>query len=271
MKMNNIFLSNVLLKTISDNRLSILWWSIGIALFNLMVMGFYPSFGQNADYSQLLHSLSPEMVKVFLGSLSNTPAAYLDGKLYFMILPFIFLAFNALFGSATIAEEEKSGLLDLQLSTQIPRWRLLLEKFGAMVLLNIILGFVSFISVWIGAIAVNASLNMWHVFDVSLSLVAFGMFFGGLAIGISAITGNKQISLGITGGFGFASYLLNALAPLSAKYAHLQKLSPFYYYIEHDPLVHGLKIGDFSVLIIFAIIFLIIGLIFFQRRDLVTN
>jgi len=269
--MNNIFLKNVLLKTISDNRSSVLWWSIGIILFNLMVMGFYPSFGHNASYTQLLHSMSPEMIKVFLGSLSNTPAAYLDGKLYFMILPFIFLAFNALFGSATIVEEEKSGLLDLQLSTQIPRWRILLEKFGAMILLNLILGFVSFVSVWLGAVIVSADLNMWHVFDVSLSLVGFGIFFGGLAIGISAVTGSKQISLGITGGLGFASYLLNALAPLSAKYAHLQKLSPFYYYIEHDPLVHGLKVGDFSVLIIFAIIFLIIGLIFFQKRDLVTN
>lgn len=269
--MNNIFLSNVLLKILNDNRLSILWWSIGIILFNLMVMAFYPSFGDNASYSQLVNSLPPDLVKVFLGSLGSGPEVYLDGKLYFMILPFMFLAFNMLFGSDTIATEEKNGLLDLVLSTPIPRWKLLLEKFGAMIALNIILGFVSFISVWLGAIAVDASLNTWHILAVSVSLTGLGIFFGGLAIGISAVTGNKQISLGITGAVGVVAYLLNALAPLSTDYSHYQKLSPFYYYINHDPLVKGLNIGDFSVLIIFAIIFLIIGLIIFQRRDLVTN
>lgn len=269
--MTNIFLKNVLLKTLSDNRLSILWWSIGIILFNLMVMAFYPSFSDNAQYVGLIKSLPTELVKVFLGSLGSGPEVYLNGKLYFMILPFIFLVFNMLFGSETIANEEKSGQLDLVLSTPIPRWKLLLEKFGAMIALNIILGFVSFISVWLGAIAVSASLNIWYVLAVSISLTGFGIFFGALAIGISAATGNKQISLGITGGFGVAAYMLNALAPLSAKYVHYQKLSPFYYYIEHDPLVNGLSIGDFLVLIIFAIIFIIIGLVVFQRRDLLTN
>jgi len=269
--MDNIFLRNVFLKTLNDNRFSLLWWSIGIILFNLMVVAFYPSFGNNVGYEQLLQSLPPDLVKVFLGGFDTGPEVYLNGNLYFLVLPFIFLAFNMFFGSETIAKEEKTGSLDLVLSAPISRWKLLLEKFGAMIVLNIILGFASFISVYLGAIAINTTLNTWNVLSVSISLIGLGIFFGGLAISISAITGNRQASLGITGAVGVGAYLLNSLAPLSSNYSLYQKFSPFYYYINNDPLLNGLKIEDFSVLIIFAIIFLVIGLIIFQRRDLVTN
>lgn len=269
--MNNIFLKNVLLKTLTDNRLTILWWSIGITLFNLLVMGFYPSFGDNTQYLDLVKQMPPALVKGFIGEVGLGPATYLNGKLYLMILPFIFIIFNILFGSQTLADEEKKGTLDLVLSTQIPRWRLVLEKFLALIVLNIILGFVSFISVMGGAVAVNATLNAGHVLAISLSLTALGILFGSLAMGIAAICGNKQISLGLAGAVAVATYMLNALAPLSTQYAHLQKLSPFYYYLEHNPLVNGLKFGDFSVLIICAIVFIIIGLFVFQKRDLVTN
>jgi len=270
--MNNIFLKNVFLKTIKDNKFQLLGWSIGIILYILMIMSFYKSLGNTADYTQLVSSFSPDMLKMFMmDSGSNGQLSFLNGELYSLMLPFFFLIFNTLFASGTIASDEKNGQLDLVLSTPIPRWRLLLEKYGAMIIFNLILGLVSFLGVWIGTIGFNLSLNMWNVAAISLSLTGFGIFFGALGICTSAVFGNKQISMGITGGFGVISYIAHTMALLSSDYTNFDKLSPFYYYINNNPLINGLDIGYFSVLIISAIVFLIIGLIVFQRRDLVTN
>lgn len=270
--MNNIFLKNVFLKTLKDNKFSLLAWSVGIILYILMIMSFYQSLGNTADYTQLVSSFSPEMLKMFMmeGG-ANSKVSFLNGELYSLMIPFFFLIFNVLFASGTIATEEKNGILDLVLSTQIPRWKLLLEKFGAMLVFNLILGLMSFLGIWIGTIAFNVSLDMWNFAAISLSLTGFGIFFGSLGICTSAIFGNKQLSLGITGGFGVLAYILHTMALLSTDYANIQKISPFYYYINSNPLINGLNVGDFSVLIISAIVFLIIGLLIFQRRDLVTN
>jgi ABC-2 type transport system permease protein len=272
MEMNNIFLKNVLLKTLNDNRFQVLAWSIGILLYILMIMSFYQSLGDSTDYAELIATFSPEIMKMFMmDTIAYGPISFLNGQLYSLMLPLFFIIFNTLFASGAIATEEKKGQLDLILSTPIPRWKFLLEKFVAMLIFNLILGFISFLGIWLGAIVVDASLNMWHVAAVSISLIGLGIFFGGLGICASGVTGNKQISLGITGGFGVLSYMLHTMALLSTDYTSYQRISPFYYYINNNPLVNGLDIIDFSVLIISAIVFLIIALIIFQRRDLVTN
>lgn len=270
--MNNIFLKNVFLKDLMDSRMTAIWWSLAIIIFNLMVMGFYPSFANNTYYSHLLQTLPPALSKVFLGNIDGIsgPLTYLDGKLFALVLPFVFLFFNMFNSSEAIALEEKNGSLDLLLSTPIQRWKLLLEKFAAMIIMNLILGIFSYLSIIAGGILVNASLNPWHIWDVSLSLIGLGIFFGSLAVSLSAITGNRQISLGITGAVGIGTYMLNALAPLSTNLVNYQKLSPFYYYSNNVPIVNGIDWGNFSVLIMVSLIFLILGMMVFQKRDITS-
>lgn len=266
----NIFLHNIFLKTLKEKRFTLLWWSFGIITLDLMILAFYPSIANNPQFNQILLTLPPALFKAFMGNITDITSVegYLNSKLLFLMMPFIFLAFNMFFGSESIAREEKRCTLDLLLSTPITRWRILVEKFGSMIVLNIILGLAVFISLWLGAVIFNIDINPWRLIDISISLMVLGTFFGALAMALSSATGRRQISLGITGAVGIAAYLLNALAPEVKELADYQNLSVFYYYVENNPLINGLDWWHVLVLVAFSLLLLVLGSIIFEKRDL---
>lgn len=268
--MKSLFLSNVFLKTLRDKRFTLLWWSVGIIALDLMIMAFYPSIADNPQINQILLTLPPTLSKAFMGNISDITSVegYLNTKLLFLMMPFIFLAFNMFFGSESIAREEKHWTLDLLLSTPITRWRILVEKFASMIVLNIVLGLAVFLSLWVGAVLFNIDVNPGRLLDISISLTLLGIFFGALSMALSSATGRRQISLGVTGAVGVAAYLLNALAPEVNELADYQNLSVFYYYAENNPLVNGLDWWHVTVLVALSLLLLLLGMFVFERRDL---
>jgi hypothetical protein len=69
-------------------------------------------------------------------------------------------------------------------------------------------------------------------------------------------------------GVALATYLLNAVAPLSDTAAAFAKASPFYYHVSSEPLVTGMPWGHGAVLagVSAGLVALSMGL--FQRRDI---
>lgn len=92
----------------------------------------------------------------------------------------MFLGFNLLLGSESIAREERRGTLDLILSNPLPRWRIVLEKFASIMLLNAVLGLAVLLSLVVGAWMVDMNISAWNLFDVSISLVVLEYFLGHL-------------------------------------------------------------------------------------------
>jgi ABC-2 type transport system permease protein len=266
----NLFLSNIFFKTLKDKRFTLFWWSVGIIALDLMIMAFYPSIANNPQFNQILLTLPPTLSKAFMGNISDITSVegYLNSKLLFLMMPFIFLAFNMFLGSESIAREEKHWTLDLLLSTPITRWRVVGEKFASLVVLNVMLGLAVFLSLWAGVILVNVDINPWRLLDISISLMVLGTFFGALSMALSSATGRQQISAGVTGAVGVAAYLLNALAPEVKELADYQNLSVFYYYAENNPLVNGLEWWHVTVLVAFSLVLLFLGIAVFKRRDL---
>jgi ABC-2 type transport system permease protein len=63
-------------------------------------------------------------------------------------------------------------------------------------------------------------------------------------------------------------YFANNLAPQVPGLGWAQRLSPFYYYLEGQPLANGLRLADCAVLLGAAVVLAVLGLAGFQRRDL---
>lgn len=266
-----MMLRNIFLKSLWDKRYSLVWWGSGVILFVLMVMLFYPSVN-TTDYDLILQSIDPNLLKIFVGNITsfNSPEGYLNSQLFFMIMPFIFLAFSVLLGSEILAREEKKGTLELLLSAPISRWRVVLEKFAALTVANIILGMVLFLSLLASAWWVDMNIDTIRLWDVSIALILFGLFFGGLSLALTCIQGNRELSMGIAGGLGVVSYFLNALAPVVSELEPYQELSVFYYYIGNDPLLNGLDWWHGAVLLISTLLLVAGGVLVFQKRDLGT-
>lgn len=101
-------------QTMRDSRSSLLWWAVGIALYTVMLLAFFPLLKGNTALSDLMQSL-PESLRALAGDNLGTPAGYVGGKLLSM-MPILLTVFAALQGSALIAGQEERGWLEFPLA-----------------------------------------------------------------------------------------------------------------------------------------------------------
>lgn len=263
-------LSNVFLKTLRDHRRSLLFWGIGLSLLAIMMAAFFPTIRDMPSIDQFMELLPAEMMALFGGDFGDysTPEGFLNGELFGFMYPLMLLIFAVGFAGSTIAGEEQDGTLDLLLSHPVKRWRLVVEKYAALVVS--LLGIAAFF--WLALLAagsvIDMGLNPLRLAAICFSGTLLAAVFGAMALAVGCARGKKTLALGVTGAIGFTSYIVNGLAPLVDWLEPLRGLSPFYYYKAADPLSNGLDIGHAAVLVGMALVFLAIAVFAFRKRDL---
>jgi ABC-2 type transport system permease protein len=104
--------------------------------------------------------------------------------------------------------------------------------------------------------------------STGLYLMVIGM--GTIALAIGAITGRRAIALGAAADVAVLSFLFNAIGPtISAGW--MTAVSPFSWYLEHEPLTNGFDWPRLLLLAIVPIVFAVAGLVRFDRRDLMAS
>ena len=265
-------LRNVFLKTLRDQRTSFSWWVLGVVALCIFVVAYYPSVTRTPALTEFFEE-APEWIKAFVGeSIEDytSPAGYLHGELFYMMAPILFLIFAVSRGSAAIAGEEQDGTLDLLLANPIPRWRVVLEKAASMLVASLALGTVFWLALAAAAAAVDMDIGYGGLASAALSCALLGMVFGALALALGCLTGRRGAAIGIATAVAVFAFFLNSLAHVVKGLEGWQKLSPFYYYIEAEPLKNGLN-GVHALVLVGATLFLTgLSTIFFSRRDVLV-
>lgn len=262
-------LRNVFLKTLRDQRRAFLWWGIGLIAVTVWTIGLYPPIRDSASEYTRITEQWPPAVRAMLGGFDMTsPVGYLQGYIFSYIAPLLFLIVTIRFGGNVIAGEERRGTLDLLLSNPLPRWRIVAEKFAALVVYLSALAFVLWLGVAIGVRVVAVDISLWRLAEATVSSVLLGLVFGALALALGCASGNRGLSMGVAGAVAVATYLLNTLGSMVEGLKSYCKLSPFYYYISAEPLRNGLDLGHAVVLIGLMAVLLTVALFVFERRDL---
>ncbi len=262
-------LRNVFLKSLRDQRLSLMFWGIGVAVLPLVTILFYPSIKDVPEFSKLFEE-SEALARMFAGGFTDlaSPEGYLNSQLYALLVPFLFLVFTIGLGSGAIAGEEEKGTLGIVLSNPTTRRQVLIQKFAAMVVATSVLAFVLWLTVVIGGAIVDMDLSPWRAAQATLSGVLLGILFGALALMLGSAFGKRGLSIGIAGALAIGTYFMYALAPLVEGLESLEKVFPFYYYIGADPLTNGLNLAHAAVLIGITAALLVVAIVTFERRDL---
>ena len=136
-------LRNVFLKSLRDQRRSLMFWAIGVAALSIVTVLFYPIVKDVPEVSKLFED-SETLARVFAGGFTDltSPEGYLNSQLYSLLVPILFLIFTIGQGSGAIAGEEEKGTLDILLSNPTTRLQVLIQKFAAMVAETSVLAFV---------------------------------------------------------------------------------------------------------------------------------
>ncbi len=273
-------LNNIFLKGLRERRLSLIWWAVGLILFVVLNIAFYPSMKNSTGLLEYAES-SPELMTAFAGGTDIiSPAGYLNSQLFFLMLPIILGIFAISLGSDALAGEEGRGTLDLLLSLPISRRRVVLEKFATLLAGTVIMSAVLFVAMLSAALAAGMNkssvlekgielppLDLLHLAEATLALTLLALAFGSLALLIGAATGSRGAAIGVAAAVGLGSIVLNSVALVVGSLKPWRKLLPTYYYNARDPLLNGI---DWHALVLLALTaaFLAAALFFFQRRDI---
>ena len=262
-------LSNLILKTLRDQRRSLAWWGFGMAVLTIITVLFYPSFREATEFNQIVEDLGP-LAQAFIGDIEDltSPEGFLNSQLYFFLVPMLYLVFAIIQGSGTVAGEEERGTLDLLLSHPIARATAIMQKFAAMGVSLLVFSAVLWASVAIGVAAVDMDLSLGRVAEITISGMLLGLVFGTCALAIGCATGRRGLSAGLAGALGVIAYFINAFRLIVGALESAGKTSPFYLYIGADPLSNGLNVAHVGIMIGIILALLALAVVAFDRRDL---
>lgn len=258
-------LKTVFGKTLFERRWSTLIWFVAVLSSTFLTMLLFPSLRDSLGAS--LQDV-PESMRDLLGSAEDyqTVTGFVDLQIIAQMI-FLTIIMGVIAGTSLIAGEENSGTLQTLLAQPIRRSHVYIQKFWALCVMTLAACGGLFAGVLLGVVVLGESI------DVRRLLLAVGMtwlltlFFATMAYGIGAATGKRGLAGILTGFYAFVAYMLTALAGISTALEKLNYGSPFYYFNTPSVLKHGLDFGNIAILLAGIIVFFVLGIVWFIRRD----
>jgi ABC-2 type transport system permease protein len=257
----------LLRKTLRDQQRAFAAWGLGVAGIAVMYTAFYPSVRNSAAGLQRFVEKLPDALKSLLGDFT-TPAGYLRSETFSALGPILFLVFAVGAGARAIAGEEEGRTLDLLLSTPIRRSQVLLDKWVSMVVTTFGLAVVLGLTIALVGPPFDLHVAIVDLASSCLMLFLLAITFGTIALAVGCFTGRRALADGITGGLATLTYVLNVLSTAVPALAPLRPLSPFRWYLEPNPLIHGVTAVSVLVLVAITALAFVAAWFSFERRDL---
>jgi ABC-2 type transport system permease protein len=262
----------VLAQGLRDRRRSLVWWSVGVALYIAFIAAVYPSIASAPGLADLEKQM-PESIMALMGASDfsfTTGAGYVSGELFGFMIPIFILILTIGTGAAAIGGAEDRGTLDLLLSHPVRRRRVLFESAILVAVEAVVFGAVIVLALSIADPIADLGIGTMNLVGAVTGIVLLGIALGWLSLAIGAATGSRALALAATGSFAALAFLASSLSGLVDFLHTVRWISPFWYATSGAPLVHGYTWWYASVLIGAAVMVLAVGAVLFERRNLGT-
>jgi ABC-2 type transport system permease protein len=170
-------------------------------------------------------------------------------------------------GAAAVSGEEKNGTIGLLFGNPVSRTGVVLSKAAALIAVTAI----GFVILWIAAVTapilLNVEVGSMDLNALLLMMFVNALFYGLLALALSAWTGKTSLAAGVSAGIMVVSFVAVGLLPLFEQLADLAKVFPWYYFNGGDPAANGIPWSDLGVLVAASVLFAVAAVIGLNRRD----
>jgi len=256
-------LANVFTKTTQDR-----WKGMAIGVVTLGALLFF-GMAVYRDIDLAVYTNLPEVARTLMDIPADADVASLAyGAIYGSYGAMTLAALTISMGSASIAGEERKGTIGLLLGNPKSRTTVLVSKAASMMLLA---GLGSLFLWGAGIVApavLDVSIAGMHLGALIFHMFVMALFFGFMAMAISAWTGNPGLASGVSLGVMFISFVGAGVFPIIDGYEYIAKVFPWYYFNESRPVNNGIDWGHLAVFIVGIVIFVVIALAGVNRRDL---
>ena len=264
-----MMLRSILLKTLRDQRRALVGWSIGVGLFCLMMVAYFPTIEQMGDDFQKLIESYPPAMQAFFGDFSDltTGPGYLRAELFSLMFPILFLIYAVGRGADLVAGEEERGALDVLLAHPVDRRRVVLEKAGGLALGILALSLVAWAVLAAGDLALGMDVGAVRIGVAMLALALLAMAFGGLALAVGGLRGRKGPAVAAAASLAVAMYLVTSIGRLVDGLSAVQPLSLYHHYERAHGLGGAVDGVGFVALALSAAATVGLAAWGFERRD----
>ena len=248
-------------------RRSLIGYSLGMALYALVVVALYPAFKHSNSLDSLVRNDSTAAALFGVNGPISTSGGWLNGNIYANFFPLIMLLMTVGYGAAALAGQDEDGTLCLIAALPIRRVRIVLQKAAAMALQAIVLAATVAVCVLIGR-SFQLSVSLANAVSISIAIVLMGVDFGLLTMVVGALTGRRATAIGVGAALAAASYLVSSLAPVVSWIRPGRYASLFYWAVGNDQISKGVSLADYAVLILVGLAALYAAVVAFRRLDL---
>jgi ABC-2 type transport system permease protein len=260
-------------QVVRRRRISLLWWSLGLAAFVGLLAVAYPTVRDNSELDRTFAGLPPS-VQTLLGlSAANpltSPVGYLNSQYFANVLPLILLVFAIGLGAWAISGDEAAGTLELLLANPVSRKQVAVARAAALVvLLGVLIAVAASALVALAPpTGLNKGLPLGRMVAATAACGFLALVFACIAFAVGAAWGRRSIAMASAATLAIASYVIEGLAAQVRVFQPVRAVSPWHWLIDSDPLRHGLVLE--SWLLPVAVSLVLIGLVttLFTRRDL---
>jgi ABC-2 type transport system permease protein len=238
-----------------------LWWIAGLGVYAAWTTGVAKS--SEASLKNLL-AAAPKQVNQILGGHTIATDAGFIAAILFLYLPLL-LVIYALIEAGAWARDLDTGSIELVLATPAPRRRVILERFGALVLLLIAAPVAVGLVVLVSSDLAGLSLNTGFVAAALLGIVPLELITASVVFLLAGRTA-AGLSTTVVGALVALSFVASLLYTALNLPAWVADLSMFYQY--GSPITEGPRWGSSAAMTALAVAVLAVSVISFSRSDL---
>ena len=245
-----------------------LGWTIAFVLLVVSTVAFWPAFKGSTGLDAAFKALPKGMLEAFGFQDFTSPAGYLRGGLYEVIVPLMFAAAGVLFANSATSGEEDAGRLELLLAQPITRRAFLAGRSLAILGWIVILAIVVLVAQLVSDAAFDLQIADSRIVSTIVLCSLLGAVYASLAIAIAGILARPGLVLSVGLGLSLVGYLVAALFPLSDMLAPWAHLSPWDWALGGDPLVNAAEPWRYAALAVPSLALVVVGIAAFERRDI---
>jgi ABC-2 type transport system permease protein len=245
-----------------------LGWTIAFVLLVVSTVAFWPAFKGSTALSEAFQTLPQGMIQAFGLQDFASPAGYLRGGLYELIVPLMFAAAGVMFANGATAAEEDAGRLELFLAQPITRHSVLLARSLAILGWLVVLAIIVLASQLASDATFDLEIADARVVSTIVLCALLGALYAGLAIAVAGASAQPGLVLSVGLGLALVGYLVAALFPLSDVLAPWRQISPWNWAFGGDPLVNAAEPWRYAALAVPAAVLALLGIVAFGRRDI---
>ena len=251
-----------------QQRRSLVAWGIAVVAVSGLYIGFWPSM-RSMDIAAMTDNLPPAMVDALGYDQIGTAAGYLASTVYGLLAPALLLVFATGKGGSLVAGDEEAGVLELESTAPIARRSVYAGRLGALwAMVGVLAAVVGSVTVVLLA-PLDMDVAVADVVATCVGLSAFAGMIGTVAFATGGATGRRAIAIGVGAFAAVGSFMLDAIGAGTGT-AWMTTVSPFSWYLGDDPLQNGLDGSGLLALLLVASIVAVVGLVRYERRDLMT-